>query len=156
MIKDIDLQYMLLSIALTMLFVGFIGFERQRKHKVAGMTTHVLVALGACVLAIVQEKLYFESVQFALDNPEIAGNVIADRQRILAALITGVGFLGTGAIIKTNGNVHGLTTASTLWIVAIIGLVFGLGFYVMGIIISIAAIFTLVFIKKVFREKVGQ
>ena len=108
MIKDIDLQYMLLSIALTMLFVGFIGFERQRKHKVAGMTTHVLVALGACVLAIVQEKLYFESVQFALDNPEIAGNVIADRQRILAALITGVGFLGTGAIIKTNESAMSL------------------------------------------------
>lgn len=156
MVKDIDFEYMLLSLGLTMLFVGFIGFERQRKHKVAGMTTHVLVALGACALAIVQEKLYFESIQFALDNPEFTGNIVAERQRILAALITGVGFLGTGAIIKTNGNIHGLTTASTLWIVAIIGVLFGLGFYIIGIIISLCAIFTLVFIKNVFREKIGQ
>ncbi len=120
MTNTIDIYYILESLGLTVFFVGLIGFERQRKHKIAGMTTHVLVALGAAALAIVQETMYLESIQFAFDNPQFIGNIVLQRQRIIAAVITGVGFLGTGAILKTNSNVYGLTTASTLWISAII------------------------------------
>ncbi len=156
MTSTIDIYYILESLGLTVFFVGLIGFERQRKHKIAGMTTHVLVALGAAALAIVQETMYLESIQFAFDNPQFIGNIVLQRQRIIAAVITGVGFLGTGAILKTNSNVYGLTTASTLWISAIIGIIFGLGQNVLGIIVSIAALLTLVVIKRVFGKPLAE
>lgn len=152
MLKEIDLQYILLALGLTMLFVGIIGFERQVKHKVAGMTTHVLVALGSCALAIVSENLFVDTIRYAAENPDVTANLVAERGRIVAGVITGVGFLGTGAILKTNGSIYGLTTASSLWISAIIGLVFGLGYNTLGIVVSIFAIFTLVIIKRIFGK----
>ncbi|MCK5762058.1 MAG: MgtC/SapB family protein [Candidatus Izimaplasma sp.] len=152
----INIFYILQSLGLTVLFVGLIGFERQRKHKIAGMTTHVLVALGAAALAIIQETMYLDAIAFANENPQFIGNVVLDRQRIIAAVVTGVGFLGTGAILKTNSNVYGLTTASTLWISAIIGIIFGLGQSLLGVIVSIAALLTLIVIKRVFAQPLAD
>jgi putative Mg2+ transporter-C (MgtC) family protein len=151
--KTIDLFYILQSLGLTLVFVGLIGFERQKKHKIAGMTTHLLVAFGAAALAIVQEYMVIDSLEFIRNNPEFTGTVVVERQRIVAQIIAGVGFLGTGAIIKTNGYITGLTTASTLWISAIIGIIFGLGFIPLGIAVSSVSLLTLVIIKRVFRVK---
>ena len=158
-IKDVvGIIYILKSLGLTVLFVGLIGFERQKKHKIAGMTTHLLVALGAVGLTIVQEYLYFDSIQLILateaSHPWIADSVVLERQRIVAQIVAGVGFLGTGAIIKTNGYVSGLTTASTLWISAIIGIIFGYGLYPLGITLSIFTLATLVIVKRVFKNYV--
>lgn len=150
--KTIDIFYILQSLGLTLVFVGLIGFERQRKHKIAGMTTHILVAVGAAALAIIQEYMVIDSIAFLKENPEFMGSVVVQRQRIVAQIIAGVGFLGTGAIIKTNGYITGLTTASTLWISAIIGIVFGLGYYQLGIVVSVLALLTLIIIKRVFRH----
>lgn len=160
-IKDvIGIVYILKSLGLTVLFVGLIGFERQKKHKIAGMTTHLLVALGAVGLTIVQEYLYFDSIQLILatevSHPWIADSVVLERQRIVAQIVAGVGFLGTGAIIKTNGYVSGLTTASTLWISAIIGIIFGYGLYTLGITLSIFTLATLVIVKRVFKNYVEK
>lgn len=149
--KTIDIYYILQSLGLTIFFVGLIGFERQRKHKIAGMTTHVLVAIGAAALAIVQDTMMLEAIKFIQDNPDFTGNIVVERQRIIAQVVAGVGFLGTGAILKTNGNVYGLTTASTLWISAIIGLIFGLGMITLGIIVSLSSIIVLTIIKRLFR-----
>ncbi len=154
--NTIDIFYILQSLGLTVFFVGLIGFERQRKHKIAGMTTHALVAIGAAALAIIQETMYLEAIQFANENPQFIGNVVLDRQRIIAAVVTGVGFLGTGAILKTNSNVYGLTTASTLWISAIIGIIFGLGYVLLGIIVSLSALTTLVVVKRVFASPLAD
>ncbi|MCK5387785.1 MAG: MgtC/SapB family protein [Candidatus Izimaplasma sp.] len=154
--NTIDIFYILQSLGLTVFFVGLIGFERQRKHKIAGMTTHALVAIGAAALAIIQESMYLEAIQFANENPQFIGNVVLDRQRIIAAVVTGVGFLGTGAILKTNSNVYGLTTASTLWISAIIGIIFGLGYVLLGIIVSLSALTTLVVVKRVFASPLAD
>jgi len=152
----IDIFYILQALGLTVFFVGLIGFERQRKHKIAGMTTHVLVALGAAALAIVQETMYLEAIQLANENPNFVGNIVLDRQRIIAAIVTGVGFLGTGAILKTDSNVYGLTTASTLWISAIIGIIFGLGYVVLGIVVSVLALLALIVIKRVFAQPLAD
>lgn len=150
--KTIDIFYILESIGFTIFFVGLIGFERQRKHKIAGMTTHVLVAVGAAALAIVQESMMLDSLHYMQEHPEFIGAITVERQRIIAQVVAGVGFLGTGAILKTNGNVYGLTTASTLWISAIIGLIFGLGMVQLGIIVSLSAIVVLTIIKRLFRS----
>jgi putative Mg2+ transporter-C (MgtC) family protein len=153
--KTIDIIYIMESLGLTLFFVGLIGYERQSKHKVAGLTTHMLVALGAASLAIVQEYLYFDSLrlinEFAVTNPELASQIVPERQRIIAQIVAGVGFLGTGAIIKTNGYIIGLTTASTLWISAIIGITFGMGHHLLGITVSIFSLLTLTVVKRVFR-----
>jgi putative Mg2+ transporter-C (MgtC) family protein len=154
--KTIDLLYILQSLGLTLIFVGLIGYERQKKHKIAGMTTHLMVAIGASSLAIVQEYMVIDSIQFLHANPEFIGTMNIERQRIVAQIIAGVGFLGTGAIIKTNGYITGLTTASTLWIGAIIGIIFGLGFYTLGIAVSLIALITLTVIKRVFRTQYEQ
>ena len=137
--KTIDIWYILQSIGLTIVFVGLIGYERQRKHKIAGLTTHILVALGACGVTLVQELMVQDSLQFILDNPQFSANIMIERQRIIAQVVTGVGFLGAGAILKTNGYITGLTTASSLWISAIIGIIFGAGYIVLGIILSLSS-----------------
>ena len=158
--KTIDIIYILQSLGLTILLVGLIGFEIQRKHKIAGMTTHVLVALGAAALTIVQETMMIDAIQYAnevtLNNPDFVGNIVIERQRIIAQIVAGVGFLGTGAILKTNSNVYGLTTASTLWISAIIGIVFGLGQYTLGIIVSVLALAVLLIVKRVFAQPLAD
>ena len=148
--KTIDLLYILQSLGLTLAFVGLIGFERQRKHKMAGLTTHILVALGACGLAIVQEVMVQDAIAFVNANPGFAGSVVIERQRLIAQVVAGVGFLGTGAILKTNGFISGLTTASSLWISAIIGLIFGLGQTMLGIVLSLLALIVLTIVKRVF------
>ncbi len=150
---DIDFLNIIQSLGLTLFFVGLIGYERQRKHKIAGMTTHLMVAFGATTLAIIQEYMVSESLQFVRDNPDFSANIVVQRQRLIAQVVAGVGFLGTGAIIKTNGYITGLTTASTLWISAIIGMTFGLGYNLLGITTSLFALMTLYIIKRVTREK---
>lgn len=154
--KTIDIFYILQSLGLTLVFVGLIGFERQRKHKIAGMTTHILVAVGAAALAIVQEYMVIDSLKFLEENPQYMQAVVVQRQRIVAQIIAGVGFLGTGAIIKTNGYITGLTTASTLWISAIIGVIFGLGYTTLGVTVSVLALLTLIIIKRVFKHQLDS
>ncbi|MFW6319640.1 MAG: MgtC/SapB family protein [Bacillota bacterium] len=153
--QEIDLLYILQSLGLTILFVGLIGYERQRRNKIAGLTTHILVALGAAGLTIVQEYMIYDAIQFIQTLPEdFKGEVVIQRQRIVAQIVSGIGFLGTGAIIKTNGYISGLTTASTLWIGAIIGIIFGYGYYWLGITLSLLVLFVLTIIKNVFRGMV--
>ena len=151
---EIDLIYILQSLGLTVLFVGLIGYERQRRNKIAGLTTHILVALGAAGLTIAQEYMVYDAISFMNENPDFAGQVVIERQRIVAQIVSGIGFLGTGAIIKTNGYISGLTTASTLWIGAIIGIIFGYGLYWLGISLSLLVLFVLTIIKNVFRGMV--
>lgn len=147
--KVIDIWYILEVIGLTIVFVGLIGFERQRKHKIAGLTTHMLVALGAAGVTLVQELMVQDAINFIRENPDLATNIVIERQRIIAQIITGVGFLGAGAILKTNGYITGLTTASSLWISAIIGIIFAAGYWSLGIILSLAAFIVLTIVKRV-------
>jgi len=134
----VDINYILQSLGLTILFVGLIGFERQRRNKIAGLTTHLLVAIGASGLTIGQQIMVQDSIMFIeemmANNPEALQymDIPIQRQRVVAQIVSGIGFLGTGAILKTNGYISGLTTASTLWISAIIGIIFGYGMYVLG------------------------
>ena len=98
---------------------GIIGYERQMRHKSAGLRTNMLVSLGSCLIMIMSEALY--------DNVE--GKTNADPARLAAQVVSGIGFLGAGAIMKEGLTVTGLTTAATLWVVAGVGLAVGAGFY---------------------------
>lgn len=147
---DPSIWEMLLRIFLTALFVGIIGAERQMRHKIAGVTTHLMVAFGACGIAILQEVLYHEALALAFDNVGLIA-VNLERQRVIAQVVVGVGFLGAGTILKTSSGIYGLTTAATLWLGAMIGLVFGMGAYALGIVLSIVSFIFLTFVRKLLE-----
>lgn len=109
----------LLRVALAAIFGGIIGFDRRVKNKPAGVRTHMLVAMGAA-LAVGVSVLVVE---------ESAGAANADAVRVAAGVITGVGFLGAGAIMRTPDGVRGLTTAAGIWVTAAIGIALGFGYY---------------------------
>jgi len=100
-----------------------IGFERELRDREAGMRTHLLVALGSCLFTLVSAYGFNE---FLVQGGAV---VRADPSRIAAQIVTGIGFLGAGAIIREGLSVRGLTTAASLWIVAAIGMAAGAGYY---------------------------
>jgi len=144
----------LLRMGLTAIFVGVIGIERQLRQKIAGVTTHLMVAFGAAGIAIMQDSLYFDALNTALSLADQGINITVnlERQRVIAQVVTGVGFLGAGTILKTRNGIYGLTTAATLWLSAMIGLCFGMGAYVVGIVISIFSLIFLTVIRKVLAH----
>lgn len=104
----------IIKLVVAVILSGLIGYEREKSHKPAGLRTHTIVCLGSTLLTII-------SVDFFFDDP-----------RIVAALVTGLGFLGAGAIIASGGGVNhvkGLTTATTIWFVSIVGVGVGIGWY---------------------------
>lgn len=147
----------LLRMTLTLVFVGIIGLERQMRQKIAGITTHLMVAFGACGIAILQDDLYYNALYVAKEyiqttNVLVTLNIQIQRQRVIAQVVTGVGFLGAGTILKTKNGIYGLTTAATLWLASMIGLCFGMGDYVVGIVLSL---FSFAFLT-VFRRIIGM
>jgi putative Mg2+ transporter-C (MgtC) family protein len=105
----------LLRLALAGVLGGLIGLERELREREAGLRTHLLVSVGAALFTIVG-AYGFESVR-------------VDPTRVAAQIVTGIGFLGAGAIIRQGFSVRGLTTAATLWVVAAVGLAAGAGYY---------------------------
>ena len=102
-----------------------IGIEREYTHRPAGMRTHILVALGACVVMVVGQMIF---TQYS------ALGAMPDPARLSAQVISGVGFLGAGTILREGANVKGLTTAASLWAVAGLGIAAGAGYYAVALI----------------------
>jgi len=113
-----------LRLGCAMLVGLVIGTEREYTHRPAGMRTHMLVALGACVVSITGELLFHHYNTLG---------ATPDPARLSAQVITGVGFLGTGTILREGANVKGLTTAASVWSVACLGLAAGFGYYFLAI-----------------------
>ena len=122
---DPGLAQIALRLGCAMLVGLIIGIEREYTHRPAGMRTHILVALGACVVSIVGEMLF---TQYN------ATGATPDPARLSAQVITGVGFLGAGTIMKEGPTVKGLTTAASLWAVACLGLASGFGYFSLAIL----------------------
>lgn len=125
---------LLLAIALG----GIIGLERETSQKPAGLRTHILICSSAAMLMILS--------QFMVAGPAYTGG---ETLRVAAAAITGMGFIGAGAIIQSQGSVHGLTTAATLWTVSGLGLVIGAGYYIIAVLFSGLILATLVIFRRV-------
>ena len=119
----------MLSIILVVIFGAAVGTEREISGKAAGLRTNLLICLGAAVFTIISKQMAGESDSLT---------------RIAAQIVTGVGFLGAGAIIQDRGGVHGLTTAATIWLVASIGMACGAGFYALAAISTLIAVIVLI------------
>jgi MgtC family len=118
----------LLRLALAALLGGLIGVERELREREAGLRTHLLVSLGSALFTIVGAYGFHAFLNSG------ASVVRADPTRIAAQIVTGIGFLGAGAIIRQGLSVRGLTTAATLWVVAAVGLAAGAGYYSVAVI----------------------
>ncbi len=131
---------------LASLLSGLIGIEREVHGRAAGFRTHLLVGIGACLMMIVSE--YFFTKYGELGNNTA---VRMDPARVAAQIVTGIGFLGAGVIIKSGQVVRGLTTAVCLWVVAGIGMAIGSGLYLAAMIVTLVALFHLLFLKQIER-----
>ncbi len=114
-----DDKQIITRLVLALVLSGAIGLEREVKRKNAGLRTHILVCLGSCLMMLT--SLYIFDIYMIQTE--------FDPMRLAAGVITGIGFLGAGAIIRYGEAVRGLTTAATIWIVAGVGIALGCGFY---------------------------
>jgi putative Mg2+ transporter-C (MgtC) family protein len=147
----VTLPEIIIRLLLSVITASVIGFDREHKNRPAGIKTHVLVCVGACIIALIQKKIGFDALQIALAKPRLAGVVRADEARLIAQVVSGIGFLGAGTILVQHRTILGLTTAASLWAVAGVGLAFGMGDYTIGIAGSIVVIIVLVFSKKLIN-----
>ena len=137
MITEIEI---LARLVLSAIIGGMIGFEREVKNRPAGLKTHILVSLGSTLIMLI--SLYgFES---------------GDPSRMAAQVVTGIGFLGAGTIMKTGDNVQGLTTAATIWISSAIGLAVGNGYYLGSLATSLIVLITLMGLSKIDKKIVRR
>jgi putative Mg2+ transporter-C (MgtC) family protein len=116
---------------------GLIGLERSHRGRPAGFRTHALVCLASSLLMLVT---VYESHWFPRDS---VGRVILDPTRMAQGIMTGIGFVGAGAIMKEGFTVRGLTTAASIWITAAIGILTGIGFYFAAVIGTVLVLGTL-------------
>ena len=132
-------QEMIIRLFTITLLSGLIGLEREYRSKPAGLRTNVMVGLGSTLMTIASIK--------ALDLfPEVKG---LDPTRIAAQIVTGIGFIGAGAILRPGGeNVIGLTTAATLWVVSGLGIAIGMGFYLESFATTVLVFFTFFILSK--------
>ena len=120
---DLSWAEVILRIVLAAALGGAIGLERELREREAGLRTHMLVSVGAALFTMVSAYAWTDW-RFSTEE-----GLVFDPTRIAAQVVTGIGFLGAGAIIRQGLSVRGLTTAATLWVVAAIGMAAGVGYY---------------------------
>lgn len=127
---------MILRLVLSFFTGCCIGMERSGRGQIAGLRTHILICVGACGIMMLSIWL-----------PQRYG--VGDPARIAAQAVSGMGFLGAGAILKMGADVKGLTTAASIWVIAGIGLTIGAGLYIAGLFMALISLITLSIVNKI-------
>jgi putative Mg2+ transporter-C (MgtC) family protein len=141
MLTDAELTIRLLTAAL---LGALLGFERELRQKSAGLRTNILIAVGAAL--------------FTLMSYELAAEGTGDPGRVAAQIVTGIGFLGAGAIMRTDSGIQGLTTAATVWVNAAVGVAAGGGEYHLAFIatgVTLAALLVLTPVERAIEKRFG-
>ncbi len=112
---------------------GILGLERERKHRAAGLRTHIIVCIASTLAIIISNSLAKEWLTQSTD-------AVHDRGRIIQGILQGIGFLGAGAIINVGNMQRGLTTAAMIWFVAILGIAIGLGYFGIAVVATVFAL----------------
>lgn len=123
-----QVEIVALRLILVTVLSAIIGFEREVNNANAGLKTHMIVGVGATIVALISEQIEFETIERVIQMQDIAGAFRVDPSRLIAQVVSGIGFLGAGTIIVTKRHVSGLTTAASIWAVASLGLAVGMGF----------------------------
>ena len=140
-------QTIIIRLIIALIIGGMTGLEREKSHQFAGFRTHILVSVGSCITSITSLLLF----------TQYSSHTNSDPARLTAQVLSGIGFLGAGAILKTSNGIRGLTTAAGIWATACIGIAIGYGYYVLGICAWSLVMITLYILKKIdkmfFRKK---
>ncbi len=134
------------KLTLACILGGLIGLERESLNRPAGFRTYTLVCVGSALAMVVSIDMYYQFYK----------TVNADPGRIAAQVVSGIGFLGAGTIMKEGASVRGLTTAAGLWVVACIGLAVGAGMYVPAIATTILILFVLIYFFQIEQKFTGM
>lgn len=140
--QGLDYGTAALRLLASLLAGGFIGLERERRRQPAGLRTHILISVGSTLLMLL--SIYLPR--------RFAGADGGDPARIAAQVVSGIGFLGAGAILKMGNNVKGLTTAASIWVSAGVGLALGAGLFLPALMAVIIIIFTLFVLNLIERR----
>ena len=132
--------WMLIRLLMAVLLGSLVGYERERQGKPAGLRTHAMVALGAALFTVVSVYGFGPT---------------ADTSRLAAMIVSGIGFLGAGAILHERGGVQGLTTAASLWVTAAIGIAVGVGMVLMSLATA-ALVFAVLRFAPTVRQRATQ
>ena len=132
----------IIRLSLAFILGGVIGLEREKKGGNAGLRTHILVTIGSALVMLTSLYIY-DTYQ---------GEGVVDPGRLAAGVVTGIGFLGAGTIIRSKEGIRGLTTAASIWISAAIGLAVGCGYFSAAIIVTGASYLALSLLKKLEKE----
>lgn len=154
--EDMEAYEVITRLLFAIVVGGVIGYERAFKNRPAGFRTHILVCVGATVISMIQIETVEQTKALIIANPVLSQALKADIGRMGAQVITGVGFLGAGTIIREKGLVKGLTTAASVWVVSCIGLAIGLGMYFISAMSTIGVFIALVILKKVEDRFIDQ
>lgn len=142
LIGDVNLYIGLgFEIIASIILGGLIGFDREKKMKSAGIKTNILICLGSTLYTFMAYLNFDKFNTFSQGDPS----------RVAAQIISGIGFLGAGAIIQARGKIIGLTTAATIWVVAAIGVTIGSGYPILAMIVTTAILCILKFLQPIYR-----
>ena len=154
--ESLTVKVVSLRLLLAVVFGGIVGYTRERYNKPAGFRTHILVCFGAAIISMVQDQLRLDIMELARANAEVASVVKTDLGRLGAQVVSGIGFLGAGSIMKEKGEtVGGMTTAAGIWTTGCAGLGIGWGFYNLAIPAIVFMLLILVLFKK-FESKIEK
>ena len=143
--SEISLESSIFKLFLSLVLGGIVGIERKRKGQMAGVRTFALICMGSTLAMIVSAYI-----------PIIYNLKVGDPARVAAQVISGVGFLGAGAILQNKGSIRGLTTAAGIWIVAALGLAIGVGLYWIAIITTAFILFTLIRLERYEHQVMSE
>lgn len=131
----------IVQVMVAALLGGLLGLEREWRGRDAGLRTNMLITMGACLFTII-----------SINGFPLGGSAAQDTARVAAQIVTGIGFLGAGAIIQTGHHAKGLTTAATIWMGAAIGMAVGVQAYVLAIFASVMTLVVLRFLQPVSKR----
>lgn len=138
----------IMRLALSLIIAIIIGYEREINQSNAGIKTHTIVGVSATIIALIQSQIVLDALAYSYANPDIIGAVRSDPSRLIAQVVSGIGFLGAGTIVVTKRNISGLTTAASIWSTAAIGIALGMGYYE----IALAGFFTTFIIMHLLKR----
>ena len=153
-VNKLTVEVVSLRLLLAVVFGGIVGYTREKDNKPAGFRTHILVCFGAAVISMVQDQLRINILELASMNLKLSGVIKTDLGRLGAQVVSGIGFLGAGSIMKEKGEtVGGMTTTAGIWATGCAGLGIGWGFYNLAIPAIVFMLVIIVIFKK-FEPKI--
>lgn len=148
---ELTLEEAIQRLVMALLLGSIVGLEREYTQQYAGLRTHILVCLGAAIFTIVSISDMTAGMTFTNADPDFQYRLVKDPGRIAAQVVAGIGFIGGGAVLRHGASIRGLTTAASLWMMASIGMLVGIGYYQLSIVATLFSFLVLFIIGALER-----